>query len=66
MTLKRQIGAVDSRHAAFYRQQFIDSKTAGLVKVHLPQGMNLSRFRKLLGKVGLNLGTIPAEGFKHR
>ena len=30
-----------SRRPARYCQQFIDSKTAGLVKMHLPQGMNL-------------------------
>ena len=39
MTLKRQIGG--SRRPACYCQQFVDSKTAGLVKMHLPQGVNL-------------------------
>ena len=39
MTLKRQIGAVG--RPAWYCQQFVDSKRPGLVKMHLPQGVNL-------------------------
>jgi hypothetical protein len=38
LTLKRQIGG--SRRPAWCCQQFVDIKTAGLVEMHLPQGMN--------------------------